>query len=152
MGVLQRFDGGDLVGGMLVFFVLGPWVGVSNGTEIYGYSIVAPAFTAGGISIAMSTVGIWVGTVTAYVTNQSLKLDSILNRPTWEKAAVALTLALPVVVNNVGGLEAWMLESYVNGTLVGLTTLIGFIIVSYRRVNDAKLGFVDTVAQVADPS
>jgi hypothetical protein len=152
MGVLDRFDGGDGVAVALVFAVLTPWVGISNGTEYYGYSIVGPAVSGGGYSLAMSTVGIWVGTSVAYVTNQSLALDTIFSRPLWEKLAAAATMLVPVVVNNVGGLRSWMLDSYLNGTVVALLVMFGFTLVSYRRKNDKKLGFVETVSQVAEAS
>ena len=152
MGILERFDGGDIVGAFILFAVLTPWTGISNGTEYFGFSVVAPAFTAGQWTVAMATVGIWVGTIVAYVTNQGMNLDSILKRPLWEKLTAVGTMLAPLIINNIGGLESWMLQSYINGTAVYLLVYAGFIVVGFRRMNDKKRSFMDTVSRVADPS
>lgn len=137
-GVINsKFDGGDLISGIFATFGVSGITGIGSST-LYGVSISDQLISLGATSVPISYGMLVMSLVVAFATNADLSLIGLVKRPNWEKGAVLLTLLLPWPFIFAGGLRSWMLASHVNGTVVAVPMLIGWVIVGYRRQNDKK--------------
>ena len=142
---LSHFDLGDALGAVPVTFGIGSLTGIATGSA-YGVGFGDTAFALGSSNVTIAVLSIVLGTLLAYVTNDGISIESLRNRPSWEKIAVIATLALPsasVVFPTAVG--ATMTESYLNGTLAALVMLAGYLVVGYRRGTDKKQSLFSSV-------
>lgn len=133
----NRYDLGDLVGGILLTYGLSTFAGVGT-SSLYGVSFSDPAFSLDGTAIPISIVAIDLAILVAFGTNTQLTVGGFQNRPVWEKAFAAGTFFVPLAFQFVTPFREWMLGGYASGSAVAALVLVGYIIVGYRRDNDKK--------------
>lgn len=149
MSILDnRYDLGDVVGSILMYTSIVAWTGIGS-PNIYGYSLVDPAFTVSEWAVPMYTLGMGTAVAVAFLTNGNLTWSGLKRRPGWEKIAVAGTIAFPAVVDNVQLLEDTMLSGHIWGSMFGLLALSGYVIVAFRRDRDKKASLTEAARALA---
>ncbi|MFC6723124.1 hypothetical protein ACFQE1_01700 [Halobium palmae] len=141
----ENYDFGDLLAGMVGSFGIASLTGISE-SSAYGVSFTDTAFSIGGEAVSIAAFSVVIATLVSFITNGGLTVQSVMNRPVWEKTAVASLVSIPVLTTvNLFGIHGLITESYVNGTIAAAIMLVGFLIVAFRRANSAQKGLFERV-------